>query len=165
MLKRFLLKWLNTGTGNYALSATVWDAVGAATAKACDTIPSSYSARFGSISHDRSTFTADNFSFWALFIGPILLQRTFNHPRYYDHFVELVELLHICLKYEYTRADVKAIRDGFVNWVVTYERCVFLAILRSVVFTISSHRQSVLSAFTRKAISMPTYYTRIIAYR
>ena len=128
LIKNLILLWTNefkglsVGTGDYVLDPTVWDAIGAATAKSSDTIPSAYSARLGSISGDRSTFTADNYSFWALYIGPILLRHTFNHPCYYDHFVQLVRLLHICLKFEYTSADVKYIRDGFVEWVETYER-------------------------------------------
>ena len=128
LLKNLVLLWTNefkgldTGTGNYVLDATVWDAIGAATAKSSDTIPSVYSARLRSISGDRSTFTADNWSFWALYIGPVLLQRKFSHTRYYDHFVQLVQLLHICLKFEYTAADLKTIRDGFIAWVVAYEK-------------------------------------------
>ena len=112
-LKNLILFWTNEfkdlgpGTGDYILSPTVWDAIGAATAKSSDLIPSVYSARLASISGDRSTFTADNYSFWALYIGPVLLQKKFNHSCYYEHFVQLVQLLHLCLKFEYTTSDIK----------------------------------------------------------
>ena len=125
VLKNLILLWtnnykdINVGTGNYVIDATVWDANGVATALACDTIPSVYSARMGSVAQDNSTFTADNYSFWALYIGPVLLQRKFKEARYYDHFVQLI---HICLKFEYTASDIRSIQDGFINWVVAYER-------------------------------------------
>ena len=127
LLKNLILLWtnefkdLNTGAGDYTISTAVWDAIGRATAESCDTIPSVYSARLGSISGDRSTFSADNYSFWALYIGPVLLQRKFNRQCYYDHFVMLVRLLLLCLQFEYSSEDVKTIRDGFVAWVNTYE--------------------------------------------
>ena len=62
--------------------------------------------------------------FWALYIGPVLLQQRFSHSKYYDHFVLLVRLLHLCLKFEYTAGDVKSIRDGFADWVEIYKRFV-----------------------------------------
>ena len=128
LIKNLIALWTNnfkeldTGTGDYSLGPSVWEAIGAATASASDTIPSAYSARLRSISDDRSTYTADNYSFWALYIGPILLQRKFNHLRYYKHFVHLVQLIHLCLKFEYTAGDVRNIRDGFISWVETYKR-------------------------------------------
>ena len=131
LIKNLICLWtndykdLNTGTGNYTIDAAVWEAIGSATSKASDTIPSVYSARLRSISGDRSTFTADNYSFWALFIGPILLQRKFSQQCYYNHFVQLVCLIHTCLKFEYTEGDVKTIREGFISWVLTYERYTF----------------------------------------
>ena len=116
-------KDLDVETGSYTIDATIWEAIGAATSMASNTIPSAYSARLGSISGDRSTFTADNYSFWALYIGPVLLQRRFQKQCYYNHFVQLICLINICLKFEYSVVDLKAISEGFVNWVLTYERC------------------------------------------
>ena len=130
-IKNLILLWTNNfkeldaGIGNYMLSVTVWDAIGDATAKASDTIPSVYSARLGSISGDGSTFTADNYSFWALYIGPVLLHRQFNHAKYYEHFVHFVQLINTCLKFEYTQSDLRLIQDGFIDWVKTYEQYVF----------------------------------------
>ena len=115
LIKKFIFLWtndfkdLNAGTGNHTIDAAVWEAIGSATSKASDTIPSVYSARLGSISGDHSTFTADNYLFWALYIGLILLQRKFRQQCYYNHFVQLVCLLHTCLKFEYTEGDVKTV--------------------------------------------------------
>ena len=102
------------------------DAIGSATARACDTIPSAYCARLASLSGDRSTFTADNYSFWALYVGPVLLSQKFSRQQYYNHFVKLVKLIHTCLKFEYTAGDVKNICEGFRDWVITYEEYVIV---------------------------------------
>ncbi|KAJ7055137.1 hypothetical protein C8F01DRAFT_1321841, partial [Mycena amicta] len=40
---------------------------------------------------------------------------------YYDHFVELVKLVHLCLQFEYSATDIKTIREGFITWVQKYE--------------------------------------------
>ena len=59
LIKNLILFWMNefkgigTGAGGYALKATVWDAIRAATAKLSDTILSAYCARLKSISGDR----------------------------------------------------------------------------------------------------------------
>ena len=134
LLKNLIALWTNnfkgldTGSGDYVLDSTVWDAIGAATARASETIPSAYCARLASISGDRSTFTADNYSFWASYIGPVLLSKKFNQQCYYDHFVQLVLLIHTCLKFEYTAGNVKRICDGFKEWVITYEEYVDISV-------------------------------------
>ena len=168
LIKNLISLWTNdykdldTGTGSYTINAAVWDAIGTATAMASNTIPSAYSARLGSISGDRSTFTADNYSFWALYIGPVLLQRKFSHRRYYDHFVQLVQLLHICLKFEYTVGDIRAIREGFVDWVVTYERYVipYLTYRTSI-----NAVQILLPVFAKEAIGLSIDYPCFTAHR
>ena len=114
-------KGLDEGTGEYQLDEDVWEAIGVATKKSGDTIPSAYGARVQDIARDRSTFTADNYSFWILYIAPVLLQGKFKDAKYYNHFIELVILLHICLQFELTISDVTKIRNGFQAWVKKYE--------------------------------------------
>lgn len=115
-------KGLDVGTGSYQFEKSVWDAIGDATAAAGATIPSCYtSARPPNIASNRSATTADSWSFWTLFLGPILLHRRFVDQKYYDHFIDLVVLLHICLQFTITAADVVHLRDGFALWVEKFE--------------------------------------------
>ena len=128
VLKNLILLWtgkfkdLTMGICDYILEHMVWEAIGEATAISSDTIPSAYSARIRNIAGDRSTFTAENYSFWAVFIAPVLLQNKFIHPEYYHHFVKLVKLIILCLKFDYSAGDVSDIQNGFVEWVVKYEQ-------------------------------------------
>ncbi|TDL13665.1 hypothetical protein BD410DRAFT_846724 [Rickenella mellea] len=127
LLKNLILLWtdefkgLDEGSGCYTLSKAVWEAVGQATAASGSTIPSAFGARPPNIASDRSNFTAENYSFWALYIGPILLRNKFRDRKYYDHFVDLIVLLNICLQFELTVYDVETIRTGFVHWVQKFE--------------------------------------------
>jgi hypothetical protein len=60
-----------------------------------------------------------------LYIGPVLLARKFEKRIYYDHFVELVKLVNICLQFEISRDEISSLRVGFKNWVEKYEESVF----------------------------------------
>lgn len=106
----------------FVLDKTVWEAIGATTAASRSTMPSCYGAPVPNIATDRSTFSAETWSQWALFIGPVVLNGRFQNKRYYDHFCDLVSLINLCLKFEFSREDISKIRDGFIHWVKRYER-------------------------------------------
>lgn len=114
-------KGLNEGSEQYRLDSTVWEAIGKATAESGETIPSAYGPRVRNVKEDRAYLTADMWSFWSLYLGPVLLHRKFKHPKYYDHFIQLVGLLNTCLSFEFTPEGVETIREGFVKWVTKYE--------------------------------------------
>jgi hypothetical protein len=116
-------KELDQGTGDYQLAKPVFEAIGEAVATSSDTIPSAFGARVPNPSKDRSYFTAETWSLWALFLGPILLRGRFRRDTYYKHFVRLVELLNICLSRsrEISAEELKTLREGFAGWVLKYE--------------------------------------------
>lgn len=135
LIKNLVLHWtgefkgLDDGAEDYQLSKTVWDAIGVETAAAGSTIPSAYGARVPNIAKDKSIMSAEMWSFWTLYLGPILLRRRFCHQRYFIHFVLLVKLLNICLQFEITAIEIQQVCQGFVDWVQTYERSVSVLIL------------------------------------
>ncbi|KAI5822604.1 hypothetical protein K523DRAFT_318073 [Schizophyllum commune Tattone D] len=59
---------------------------------------------------------------WLLYLGPRLLARHFRDEKYYKHFVELSRLVHKCLQFEISMADVADIRSGFAKWVQDFEK-------------------------------------------
>ena len=111
----------------FVFSKTVWEAIGTTTAASRSTMPSSYRAAVPNIATDRSTFSAETWSQWALFIGPIVLNGQFPNKKYYDHFCELVELINLCLKFEFSKDDISKVRGGFIRWVEKYERYALLS--------------------------------------
>ena len=108
----------------FVFSKTVWEAIGATVAASRSTMPSSYGAPVPNIATDRSTFSAETWSQWALFVGPVVLNGRFQNKRYYDHFCNLIGLINLCLKFELSKEDISKIRDGFVHWVEKYEKYV-----------------------------------------
>ncbi|KAJ7780776.1 hypothetical protein DFH07DRAFT_865227 [Mycena maculata] len=128
IIKNLVLLWtgnykgLDQGSGEYELSATVWDAIGEATAAGGGTIPTAFGTRPPDISKDRTACTADTWSFWLLYLGPILLHKKFTRRVYYNHFINFVKLIHLCLQFEYTKDNIATIRTGFAQWVTEYEK-------------------------------------------
>ncbi|KAL7277981.1 hypothetical protein ACG7TL_007934 [Trametes sanguinea] len=114
-------KGLDCGTGDYAIEPTVWDAIGAASAESGAYVPYVFGPRPPNVASDKTSWTADTRSFWAQYVGPVLLERRFKHRRYYDHFVLLVKLIRRCLQFEITHTEVAELRTGFSQWVLKYE--------------------------------------------
>lgn len=140
-------KGLDEGCEAYGLNNTVWKAIGKATAESGSTLPSSFCARPPNIEADRSPCTADSWSFWALYLGPVLLHRKFRKRKYYDHFVDLIKLLHICLQFELSKDDIHTLRVGFQNWVLKYEEYEFFHFCTFCIFSDYSLHKVLLSVF------------------
>jgi len=127
LMKNLILLWtgtfkgLDAGNGSYVIDSTVWDAIGKATASSGQHIPSCFGARPPNFVSDQSACTADTWSFWTLYLGPVLLRDRFAHQKYYTHFVALVKLLHRCLQFTLNLQEVAEIRQGFIQWVLDYE--------------------------------------------
>ena len=79
LIKNLVLLWtgkfkdLDQGTGDYVLSPQVWEAIGEATAASGSTIPSAYGAQPQNVTQDKSQINVDSWSFWAMYLGPVLL--------------------------------------------------------------------------------------------
>ena len=127
LIKNLVLLWtgefkgLDEGNEVYELDKTVWEAIGEGTTASGSTIPSAYGARVPNVAQDKSGCTADMWSFWTLYLGPILLRNRFRKSTYYKHFVKLVTLLNICLQFEITNEEIEMVREGFIKWVQEYE--------------------------------------------
>lgn len=131
LIKNLVLLWtskfkhLDESTGKYQLTPPVWKAIGAATAASGTSIPGAFGARPQNIANSKYSCTADMWSFWILYIGPILLAKRFHKQKYYNHFVQLVVLINMCLQFEIKQQDIDFLQCGFQEWVLTYEKCVF----------------------------------------
>jgi hypothetical protein len=79
ILKNLILHWtgafkgLDDGVECYELSGVIWRGVGDYMARAGSTVPSAYGVRVLNIALDGVSVSAEMWSFWALFVGPVLL--------------------------------------------------------------------------------------------
>lgn len=128
VMKNLILLWtgefkgLDEGTGQYHLMPKVWEAVGNATAASGSIIPSAFGARPPNVCDDKMACTADTWSFWMLYLGPVLLSKRFQRRVYFDHFIELVKLIRICIQFKISTTEILTLREGFQNWVLKYEQ-------------------------------------------
>jgi hypothetical protein len=148
-------KGLDEGTGEYEFPSNIWEAIGEGTAAAGSTIPSVFGARPPNLAKQKSQYSAELWSIWTLYLGPVLLRRRFRNQRYYKHFIGLVKLLQICLQFEITTNEVQVVRDGFINWVRDYEKCVNSVVVEALLIVM----QNVLPVLPRSPTNMPSYNT------
>jgi len=115
-------KGIGEGKESYRIDASVWKEIGANGAASGSTIPSVYSPRIPDVSNKGSYLSADMWSFWMLYLAPVLLQNHFKKPEYFTHFIKLVHLFHICIQFEVCAAEIEELWVGFKEWVEEYER-------------------------------------------
>ncbi|KAJ7159368.1 hypothetical protein C8R43DRAFT_1234078 [Mycena crocata] len=116
-------KGLDEGKEEYQLEPAVIDEIGSACVTAGDTIPASFGARVPNIATQRHYFTAESYTLWTTLLGPVLLHGRFKKPKYYKHFLQLVEIFNDCLKFSIDRDYVDTeLRMRIADWVQTYEK-------------------------------------------
>jgi hypothetical protein len=106
----------------YFIEPRVWEEIGAATAACGATIPSAFGAPVPNIATKRHEMSAEMYANWTLFIAPIVLRGRFKMRQYYKHFMQLVELLKLCLAFEISEETLNRIDEGFQLWVEDYEK-------------------------------------------
>lgn len=114
-------KDLDEGSEQYQVRPSIWEEVGKVTADSGSTIPYVFGPRPPNVATDKISWTADTRSFWFQYIAPVVLRGRFLHAKYYDHFIQLVRLITMCLQFEITEAEVEEVRQGFIVWVKKYE--------------------------------------------
>ena len=108
----------------YVLNPDIWQVIGATSAEATKTMPSSFGAAIPNPAKDCSYFTSSTWSVWSLFIAPTVLQNRFPEECYYKQFCSLIGRLNLCLQFKISKKDIDNIKSGIHKWVVNYEWCI-----------------------------------------
>src|SRR6266550_3726598 len=111
----------HSGKG-YVLETSVWKEICSISAMAGNTILAAFGCRVPDMSTQRWQLTSESRAMWTLFIAPVVLRGQFIEEKYYQHFLDLVRLLNMCLEYELAMEQVAEIKQGFIKWVKDYER-------------------------------------------
>jgi hypothetical protein len=109
---------------DFIISPGIWKAIAEAGSASGKTIPSCFGARIPNIVTERHLFTAEKWSFWALYLAPTLLRGRFLKDKYYAHYMELVALVKKCLQFRISSQELDEMERGFIKWVLDYERYV-----------------------------------------
>lgn len=115
-------KALDDDDEDFVLAPSVWESIGEATIAAGKATPAAFGAKVPNISLSTAHMTCEKYCIWTLHLAPILLRGQFKRTRYYDHFIDLVRLLKLCLEYEITEEEIDEVEKGFQKWVRNYER-------------------------------------------
>ncbi|KAJ4473974.1 hypothetical protein C8J55DRAFT_375496, partial [Lentinula edodes] len=108
--------------GDYELEASVWEQVGEETVNAVKDIPATFVRRLPNIATDRSSYTAESWVFWFMYLMPILLQNRFNNSVYYDHACHLRDIMVVSLQFTITLDEIEQMRRDIIKWIREYER-------------------------------------------
>ena len=92
------------------------------------TIPAAFGSRVSNIAVEKSQMTAETHSIWTVYLAPTLLNGRFINEQYYKHFIQLVQLLTLCLEFEITQDQINDLERGFQEWVEEYERYELLSL-------------------------------------
>ena len=91
----------------------MWQAIGEATCDVGRTIPAALGSRVSNITVEKSQIIAETHSVWTLYLAPTLLNGWFINEHYYKHFVQLVQLLTLCLEFEIMQDLIFDLEGGF----------------------------------------------------
>jgi hypothetical protein len=106
----------------YLIEEPIWKKIGAATAACGATIPSAFGAPVPNMATKWHLMNAEIHANWTLYIALIVLHGRFKRHQYYQHFMQLVKLLKLCLAFEISEAMLNQIEEGFQLWVEEYEK-------------------------------------------
>lgn len=98
-----------------------WEDLGRATAACGASIPSCFGSRPPNFVENRQRCTADSWSFWLLYLAPILLDDCLPSA-HYRHFVRFSELVGECLQFEMPKERLPGLRRDFAEWVQNFEK-------------------------------------------
>ena len=126
LIKNLIALWTGNykdlGNDDYTIPPDVWRGISEAAAASGSTIPSTFGAKVPDFSARPSEMIAETWSFFMLHLAPILLHGKFPNTTYYHHFIQLVNLLHLCMSLEITEDQVDELDVGFCQWAIDYER-------------------------------------------
>ncbi|KAF8311469.1 hypothetical protein DL93DRAFT_2209061 [Clavulina sp. PMI_390] len=114
--------WKSLDHSAYAISQREWEKIGKLVGSSRKLIPGCFGAALPDFVARPSEMTAEKWSFFTLFIAPIVLHDAFPHRRYYDHFMRLVPILHLLISFEITTEQIGEVERGLRQWVEDYER-------------------------------------------
>ncbi|CEL62283.1 hypothetical protein RSOLAG1IB_10347 [Rhizoctonia solani AG-1 IB] len=119
------------GTHSAGLEAILlhadWVKIGAETEAATYLLPAAFIRPLPNIETGWSLYTAESWSFWLVYVGPVVLHGRLP-GEYYEHYLQLVSILKRLLDLENTVEQIEQLREDIVDYVETFEKYVLNSI-------------------------------------
>lgn len=105
---------------DFVVSQADWKSINSEILASNATVPTAIADRVRSISN-RSYWTAESYSYFLLFLGPIVIKDRLP-DRYYSHFPRLSKIARILVQFEIQEAVIPELRRELAQWVRDYEK-------------------------------------------
>jgi hypothetical protein len=112
---------------DFEIEELIWKQIRQETAAAVKCIPSVFVWALGDIAEDLSSFTAESWGFWFIYLAPHLLKGQFQDGKYYDYAMSLIEIMKVCLKLEISTEDLDNLEAKIIQWVVHFEEYIYFS--------------------------------------
>ncbi|QRW26138.1 Transposase family Tnp2 protein [Rhizoctonia solani] len=110
----------DSGNEDYLISADDWAAIGLETKEASKTLPAAFIRPLPNIQTSQAVFCGETWAFWLVFIGPVVLRGRLA-KKYYEHYLELVEIMKCLTSVTNTTAQIEQLRDKIAHYVKGFE--------------------------------------------
>ncbi|KAF8750347.1 Transposase family tnp2 [Rhizoctonia solani] len=111
---------MDAGTGTFILPFLEWCKVGHETEAATKTIAASIIRPFPNIQTHIKCYIAEHWAFWLIYIGPVVLRGRLP-KKYYNHYLELVDIMKCLLSINNTTAQIEALREKIAAYVERFK--------------------------------------------
>ena len=113
-------KGLDSGKEDFIIPDEIWKQTAEKTAASVADIPAQFVHALGNPYDDQINLNAKGWSFWFMFIGPILLQGCLK-ATYYKHFCLLVDIMKMATQFSLTHTEIDILQEKIVKWVKEFE--------------------------------------------
>ncbi|KAF8749189.1 hypothetical protein RHS01_10234 [Rhizoctonia solani] len=93
---------------------------GTKTVGATNLIPAKFIRPFPNIESSRHLYTSELWSFWLIYIGPVVLRGRLPQ-KYYSHYLKFVQILKCLLQLENTTRRIKQLKEEVIEYVEEFE--------------------------------------------
>jgi hypothetical protein len=114
-------KGLDSGKEDFIIPDEIWKQIAKETAAFVAEIPAEFVRALGNPYDDQINLNAEGWSFWFMFIAPILLRGCLK-ATYYKHFCLLVDIMKTATQFSLTYAEIDALEEKIIKWVEEFER-------------------------------------------
>ncbi|KAG8692847.1 hypothetical protein FRC08_009492 [Ceratobasidium sp. 394] len=110
----------DSGCENYLISRADWIAIGRETEASTNLLPSVFIRPLPNIQSSTHLYCGESWSFWLIYIGPIVLRGRLGQ-KYYDHYLELISILKCLLLFYNSTRRIEQLREEIAGYVERFE--------------------------------------------
>lgn len=105
----------------WVLATEVWILIGLETEEASKYLPAKFTRLLPNIATSWKLYCGESWCFWLVYIGPVVLRGRLP-KKYYDHYIEFVNILKCLLSVTNTTSRIEQLREEIIHYVEKFEQ-------------------------------------------